>query len=374
MRRFNIRLVFAISITAVFGLSVLSRVSADDRAERVTTIAVPDRGQPVSAKTDYSGAIHLLINTGDGPRYAKSTDDGKTFSATMPVIVGRESLKVDDRLIFEAWDMAIGKDGRVHVAISSPNAWKIKVPQNQWGMYYARLDPAAKSFTPMRQINGRPSEGFSIAADDKGTVTACWLANKLYANVSKDNGKTFGAEVEVNPSYDPCNCCTTSSTYGTDGKLAVLYREETNNERDMYLMLADQGKKKMSRTRVSTVGWKIDSCPMTYYTIAPTLNGYVAAWPTGGNYDIYFARLDPQGKVLSPGEIKTPGKAGHRTGVTALSASDGSALVLWSKDKRLGWQLYDAQGLAVGRPGTAQTSGDGVCGVVDSKGNYLVFR
>ena len=82
----------------------------------------------------------------------------------------------------------------------------------------------------------------SLAADDKGNVTACWLSDKLYANVSRDNGETFGPNVEIDPRFNPCNCCTTSAAYGEDGRLAVLYREETNNERDMYLVLWDQAR------------------------------------------------------------------------------------------------------------------------------------
>src|SRR5262249_42231298 len=157
------------------------------------------------------------------------------------------------------------------------------------------------------------SEGFSLAADAKGRVTACWLSDKLYANVSHDNGATFAPHVEINRAYDPCNCCTTSAVYGADGKLAVLYREETNNERNMDLVLWDQDRNLVSRTRVSSTLWKTDRCPMTYYTVSRTQAGFVAVWPTKDQ--IYFARLDGQGKLLPPGEIKTPGRAGHRSGM-----------------------------------------------------------
>ena len=87
--------------------------------------------------------------------------------------------------------MAVGKGGRVHVAMGT-NAWKLKLPQEEWGFFYASLDPGASAFSPVRNINKKPSEGFSLAADDKGNVTACWLSDKLYANVSHDNGETFG--------------------------------------------------------------------------------------------------------------------------------------------------------------------------------------
>ena len=128
--------------------------------------------------------------------------------------------------------------------------------------------------------------------------------------------------------------------------MAVLYREETNNERDMYLVLWDQDRGQMTRTRVSRTLWKIDACPMSYYTITRDRGGFVAVWPTRG--EIYFARLDGKGDPSPPAEIKTPGRSGMRTGMLALSAPDGSTLVAWKKDGQIGWQLYDAEGQPLG--------------------------
>ncbi len=193
-------------------------------ADKVTVLAVPGGGQPVCAKTDSQGTVHLLFDTADGPQYAKSTDRGKTFSATIPVVAPQLQ---KDGLKFSACDMAVGGN-QVHVALFT-NAWKLKLPKAEWAFFYARLDAGVPTFSPVRNINHKPSEGFSLAADDKGNVTACWLSGKLYANVSRNGGKTFASAVEIDPSFDPCDCCTTSSVYGADGLLAVLYREETDN-------------------------------------------------------------------------------------------------------------------------------------------------
>jgi hypothetical protein len=358
-----------IALTALLAAFVFISPNANAQ-EKVSTPPCPERGQPAAARTDAEGAIHLVFRTGDGPRYAKSTDNGKTFSAPI-AIVDRKSRKPG--LEFDVWDMAIGKGGQVHVALGT-NAWKLKLPQDEWGFYYASLVPGAKEFQPVRNVNHKPSEGFSLAADDSGRVTACWLADKLFANVSRDNGNTFTSFAEINKSYDPCNCCTTSVAYGGDGKLAILYREETNNQRDMFVVLWDQEKNESTQTRISTTLWKIDSCPMTYFSIARAPNGYVAAWPTGKNYEIFFARLDLKGKVLEPGEIKTPGHAWHRTGVQVLSAPDGYACVTWVKDGQLGWQVYDDKGQPSGRAGSAKTNGNGVAGVVTKDGRFVLFR
>ena len=76
------------------------------------------------ARTDKEGAIHLLFDSEDGPRYAKSTDNGVTFGPAIAVVGGGPRVP---GLEFFAWDMAVGKGGRVHVAMGT-NAWKLKLP------------------------------------------------------------------------------------------------------------------------------------------------------------------------------------------------------------------------------------------------------
>jgi hypothetical protein len=354
---------------AALAMLLFASLSAD-AAEKVTIVSCPERGQPAAARAGADGTIHLVYRTEDGPHYSKTTDNGKTFSAAI-AILDRKPRRPG--LEYDVWDLAIGKAGQVHIALGT-NAWKLKLPQEEWGFHYATLLPGAQEFQPIRNINRKPSEGFSLAADADGRVTASWLCDRLFANVSRDSGKTFAASTEIDRSYDPCNCCTTSSVFGTDGKLAILYREETNNERDMFLVLWDQESNKSTRTRVSSTLWKTGTCPMTYYSIARAPNGYVAAWPTGSDYEIYFARIDEQGNVIEPGEIKTPGRAWHRTGVLALALPDGCACVAWAKDGELGWQVYDSKGQPLGKPGSAKTKGNGVAGAVTKDGRFVLFR
>src|SRR5262245_48990099 len=101
----------------------LSAAIADEIGDQVTLIRTPNRGQPVVARTDAAGTIHLVYATSGVPQYVKSEDKGKTFSTPL-AIVNREARKPG--LEFQVWDMVVGAGGRVHVAIGT-NAWKLKL-------------------------------------------------------------------------------------------------------------------------------------------------------------------------------------------------------------------------------------------------------
>jgi hypothetical protein len=337
------------------------------KMQPVSIVHVPQGGEPVAAQNGPDGSIHLLYNLGDIPYYVKSADAGATFTNPVPV-VNQEARK--QGLTFEGWSMAVGRSGNIYVAMSTNN-WQVKIPNVPTGLVYATLPAGAKAFTPVRSLNGRPSEGFSVAADGKGRVAATWLANKLFANFSLDDGLTFTANAELNMAYDPCNCCTTRSVYSPGGDLAILYREKSNDDRDMYLVIQDKSGKQI-RTRVSTTPWHVNACPMTYYALTSTSDGYLAAWPTKG--DIFFARLDRRGVVLPPGEVKTTGHSGMRTGLVALSGTDGRTLIAWKRTGELSWQIYNADGVPQGAAESVPSAGKGAAGVTDRRGRFILFE
>jgi hypothetical protein len=337
-------------------------------AGKVTTVAVPQGGKPMVARTDGKGTIHLVFDTADGPQYVSSTDDGKTLGRPIPLV---DVASRKPGLEFITWDMAVAADGAVHVVLGT-NAWKLKLPKDEWGYMYTRLMSGEPEFEAIRNLNHKPSEGFSLAVGDDGAVAAVWMADKLFAHVSSDGGKTFGPTMEIDQTLDPCNCCTTSAAYAADGRVAVLYREESNNERDMYLGLWDPMSNKATKTRISTTLWKVDSCPMTYYSLVRSGDGFVAAWPTKG--EIYFARLNADGSLLAPQEVKTAGLCGMRTGIVGLPIADGRTLVAWKKDNKVGWQLYDSRGKTDGLPRYADCIGSGVAVTTTKSGDVVLFR
>jgi hypothetical protein len=367
-REFNCASRIALVTIPCVAFSLLATPAEQTTAPRVQAIRIPGGSKIVKAQIGTDGVIHVLLDAEDGPRYVRSTDAGIRFSSPIEIL---DAASQKPGLKYQGEDLAVGKDGRVHVAMAN-NAWKLKLPQEDWGFYYSSLAPAAKAFSRVRNINRKPSEGFSLAADERGNVTASFLSGKLYTMASRDHGETFTRYAEPNPEWNPCDCCTTASAYGPDGKLALLYREETDDERDIYVALLDQlGDQKSARVRVSGTPWKINGCPMTYFTVSRTDSGYVAAWPTKGQ--VYFARLDKSGAVLPPGEIRTPGTSGMRNGLVALSAPDGATLVAWKNKDVLGWQLYNEKAQPIGETASEPSSGGGAAGVVLPNGNFLLF-
>src|SRR4051812_45869110 len=93
-------------------LALLSTLSAS-AAERVHVIPIPGNGQVPDAEVGRDGTIHLAYVSRDDARYVNSTDGGKTFTA--PIRINSEPGTVHPPNMYRGPDVAIGKNGRVHV-------------------------------------------------------------------------------------------------------------------------------------------------------------------------------------------------------------------------------------------------------------------
>ncbi len=334
---------------------------------RVVIARCPGGGQPVRAQITPDRSIHLLYDLQGLVWYAVSRDQGKTFDQPI-CAVDRDSRKPG--LEFSGSDLAINDKGQVLVAMST-NAWKLDLPKDQWSFQYATLAPGASAFSKVQNLNQKSSESFTLAADDRGNVAAIWLSGKLYSNFSRDGGNSFSPNAEISPLVDPCPCCMTSAVFGANGDLAILYREEANNDRDMHVLINHRDGR-LVRKRISVAPWKIDGCPMSCFQISRDGNGYIAAWPTKGQ--VCFARLDADGNRLPPGEITPTGRAVMHEGILALAAPDGHALIGWNHDGQLNWQLFNTDGSPAGPPESASTAGKPAAGVVLTDGRFVLFK
>jgi hypothetical protein len=370
MRTAELRHVTMIARVVVFAMILLGGIAAPMRAAAlpvVTVVPPPDGGEVPDAVIDSQGRIHLVYVKSDDAYYVTSTDQGRTFSH--PLRINSDPGTVQPPGMFRGPVVALGKDDQVHV-VWWVNAHPRKRPKNESGVYYSQLNPTRDAFLPARNINMRPSDNYSVAADRHGNVAVIWTAEAVYANLSRDGGKTFGAPMLANPSVDACECCATRALFGTEDQLYALYRDKAGNMRDMYLLRLDKGAEAFVRTPVSVTRWSFNACPMAGSSLAHWGNkGLVAAWER--EFKIYFARMDFTGQLLPPGEILAPGQGKYPV---VLSASTGATLVGWKDATRMRWQVYDAAGRPEGGVGSAPVASRfRPGGVVTKEGAFVLF-
>jgi hypothetical protein len=309
---------------------------------------VPEGGlEPRAAVDQMTGTLHLIYFRGDPLHgniyYVRSTDGGEQFSTPIRVNSAPGSALVMGAV--RGPQLALGRDGRVHVAWNgSPKATE-KSPVGGSPMLYARLNDAADGFEPQRNLMTKTGEldgGGSVAADAKGHVYVAWhglaakegeAARKVWLARSNDDGKTFAPEVSAAdiPALGACACCAVHAFVAADGSPRVLFRSATEMvHRDIYLLTFDPPvAKKLDE-------WRIGACVMSTASSA-------GEWVAFESKDhITLARDDgaAKGQALGQNNPKHP----------ALASSGQKLLVAWTektawnKGGTLAWELRDVEG------------------------------
>jgi hypothetical protein len=341
---------------------------ADD-APRVTPVRTPDAGiQPVVA-TDAQGALHLVFFRGEPAAgdlyYAKRDPESGRFST--PIRVNSEPASAIAMGTIRGGQIAIGRDGRVHVAWNGSGKGATKNAVGSTPMLYSRSNAEKTGFEPQKNLMKRTSAldgGGSIAADSAGRVIVAWhgrtedagegeTGRQLYVARSTDDGASFADEVRaLERPTGACACCGTKSLADRDGNAYVLFRAAlTSSDRNLYLATSRDGGKSFAGTSIQP--WKIDACPMSSESLAESNGSVYAAWETAGR--VYFARIDPKsGKVGEPitpaGGIgrKHPSIAINAKGEVLLAWTEGTG---WQRGGSLAWQVFDRAGKPIGSPG-----------------------
>ena len=319
---------------------------------------LPAGGSVPDAEVDENGVIHVAFLSGGDVLYIRSKDEGETF--TQPIRVNTEAGFASGGR-FRGPDLAIGRNGKVHVVWYNAG-YQQERPHDEWGVMYSRLYEKTMRFEKARNLNKRPSDNFSLAADSTGRVAVIWMAGKIYASLSDDGGTEFAAPTDLG--FDPCECCGSRATYARDGSLVVLYRDKTDNLRDTNVATLATGAAKWRNRVISETPWPITSCPMTGSFLGESRAGIAAAWETNGQ--IFF-------RVGLGAETKEV-RAAEKGRFPVVLTSGGTTLVAWKDDKRLEWQVFGSDTSAVGNQGShAGTNSDRPAGVIAKSGRMILI-
>jgi hypothetical protein len=352
----------------IFWAATLLAAASPTGSNNISLIRVPGSGIQPQAVMDDRGTLHLLYYSGDRMHgdlfYVKSSDAGVTWSR--PLRVNSEAGTAIAQGSIRGGQMAIGPGGRVHVAWNGSSA---QSGQRGAPMLYSRINDSRTGFEEERNLMTHTfglDGGGTIAADPSGAVYVSWhgspmgaaageVGRKVWLAKSTDNGKTFSAEEPAwKEQTGACGCCGMAMFWDSKGTLRELYRSATGNiHRDIYMLTSQDHGSSFNGRKLDT--WEINACPMTSMSFAEGRGKVEAAWETAGQ--VFFENLSvPQATPVSaPGESK-----GHKHPRIAISPN-GSTLMAWTEGTSftrggsLEWQLYDANGKAVGEK--ASTAG-----------------
>lgn len=327
----------------------------------VTLSKTPAGGIQPQAILDAKGRLHLLYFQGEakgGDLMYVRREAGK-FS--QPQRINSQDGSAVATGTIRGGHLAIGKDGRVHVAWNGSGTAEPKNPIMGMPMMYTRSNDAGTGFEPQRNLMTKSAVldgGGSLAADRNGNVYVAWhglgadLAKgednrKVWVAISSDDGKTFAVEKSAwNEKTGACGCCGMRGFADGQGSAYFVYRAATlKTNRGMYLLRSDDLGK--SFTGMQLDNWEIENCPMSSEAMAEGPGGVYVAWETQGQ--IHFARVQP-GKAAVDAPKAIPGKGGNRKHPALAVNKNGDLIVAWtegtgwSRGGNLAWQVYNKAG------------------------------
>ncbi len=353
------------------GLYLSSEAAEGDTHYAVVTMRVPNHGIQPQAAVDGKGVVHLVYFKGapaGGDLFWIRSEDGTHFAH--PIRINSHPGSAIAVGNIRGAHLALGKNGRVHVAWNGSSKAFPKAPGNAIPMLYTRLNDEGTGFEEQRNLIRSAAGldgGGSVAADGAGNVYVFWHApdpgkkgennRRVWVAVSNNDGKTFAAERAA--SSEPtgaCGCCGLRGFADSKGNVYALYRgAKDSTQRDMYLLTSTNGGKTFQCLSVHP--WEIKSCPMSSEALAEGPAGRVlGAWETKEH--VYFASIDPKASKLSA-PVSARG-AGHGRKHPALAVnSRGESILTWTEGmgwERAGsvaWQIYDKEGKPTAQRGHA---------------------
>jgi len=352
----------ACGFKTVLSISVLLALFAGPAGgQHVKLVPAPDGGIQPQAAVDAKGIVHMIYFKGD-PKggdifYVRRETGSVNFSS--PLLVNSKPRTANAMGTIRGAQLAIGKNGRVHVAWDGMGSGVSNEPgSSEKPLYFARLNEAGTAFESERNVITYAyglDGGSSVAADPQGNVYVVWHAPQpgntngeagraVFVARSIDEGKTFAREeLAINESTGACACCGMRAFADRAGVVYILFRAagEKVNRDETLLLSPKPGAPFVIANRHE---WKATACPMSSATLTEGRSGTLAAWETASQ--VYFASVNPTTMQVSK-PISPQGNASRKHPV-AVANSKGEILFVWTegtawnKGGAVAFQLFDA--------------------------------
>lgn len=228
-----------------------------DQNDSMITIG---KGQQPDAFIDGQGIVRLVYGLEDSLYYVFSADMGKSF--TKPAYIAS---------LPEGLMLGMGRGPRI---ASDGTAIMVAAVNEKGNIYSWKLNPSSNKWEGPVKINDADTvakEGFVAIARGKGnSIYATWNDlrsghNQIYGSVSPDGGLSWSKNklIYTSPDTTICECCKLSMVYDNRDKMYVMWRNQMDGYRDMYLLSFEEGMNKISSpAKLGSGSWKLKACPM----------------------------------------------------------------------------------------------------------------
>lgn len=247
--------------------------------------------------------------------YQRSTDEGKTFSATTRVAIDKEKISARNE---NRPKIAFDKYQGVYLSWATPKKKKYTAD-----IRFAYSSDYGKTFTKPVTVNddnlltGHSFNEMSVT--EEGEISIVWLDSRLAHQLRLQGKQTNGSAlylgkanyrknntVFVNEQLanNTCVCCRIAMDYNNNGELAIFWRHiYGDNIREFALLTLGQDKDaQQAPYQISYDHWKINGCPHQGGAISINDNNrYHMVWFNLGEVGkgIFYAASNDQGKSLT---------------------------------------------------------------------------
>ena len=259
--------IILVSIVAGFFLQ-----SCKEKNQAINPATYIANGQMPNITKDNSGGLHLVYGNGDSILYSFSADDGVSFSQPALISVLPQLAASHMR------GPQIAATENVILVTAANNAGDIfsysKAKSGKW-LQTSRVN----------DVDTVAKEGLMALAADGNNSFAVWLDlrdkhNKIFGARSTDAGNTWSKNIMIYSSPDTtvCECCKPSVVMeGND--VYVMFRNQLNGNRDMYLIQStDAGNSFGETQKIGNGSWAVNGCPMDGGGLSMTNTGIQTIW------------------------------------------------------------------------------------------------
>jgi BNR repeat protein len=252
----------------------------------------------------------------------RSADRGRTFGEASP--------------IRPAGKIAVGNHRGPRIAVTDQAVVVTAIVGEQGGgkdgdIVAYRSTDEGRSWSPATVLNSVPGsarEGLhAAAANAGGLVAAVWLdlrhtGTRIFAAVSRDGADTWthDAEVYASPSGSVCECCHPSAVVSADGRVGVMFRNQVEGHRDMFLAWSQDGRSFRPASKLGEGTWLLRACPMDGGGVAMAGADAITTWR---REDAIFLAA-PSAPERRIGDGRDPAIAVYGRTVEAAWTTDGA--------------------------------------------------